>query len=540
MRSFLLFATVTLVCASNLVADPTPDLAQSRVTLTYPEFRTLLDGVNAANKPKVNTPPTALLSAEYEVDLADPRQVVRARWRIESFDSERRLTPVCPARLQLLSNADAKTTWVRDGESLAVITTTAGIHDIQAAFVSPSDQPQQVGGTIQFPIRSAPANLLKLRNVPKETRIRVKGGSPLPSPEGELHFALSTSEVEIHLEAIRPEQSSRWEWRCESVVSPTDTGLQFQTRLMAALLAGDGRELRVELPNDLRALRVEAADLTTWRIETTDTSTTLVARWEDGSLMERILTLNYQVPLAFDATEWPLSAPAPTEPGAQNIFALRKPASLEISGALIESPRTSDWLRGQIQNQPTAFVQTRAAIASVTARALPLAETANLTVKAAEYHTRVVADGSLITTARIELENEGAAQWEFSLPPGGQLLSCSMNGRSLRPVQRSQSLEIPLNPADSKGGLTFSFTGKLPSLSPVAGAITIPLPTSPTFIHALTWTLEIPDAYEVAGIESQAGVVSSGDKRELRLRQELIRGTQVAAEVHYRKRGLQP
>jgi hypothetical protein len=110
----------------------------------------------------------------------------------------------------------------------------------------------------------------------------------------------------------------------------------------------------------------------------------------------------------------------------------------------------------------------------------------------------------------------------------------------VRPIQRPRSLEIPLNPSESKTVITFSFTTKLDALSPVAGAITIPLPITPTFIHTLNWTLAIPDAYEVAGIESQAGVVPATDKRELRLRQELVRGAQIAADLHYRKRGLQP
>lgn len=531
----------------SLFADTPSSFPQTRVSLAYSEFRDLFDAARINSPPKSDTPESAFVSAVYEIDWAGDKNLVEAHWRIENFTANRKLVPVAPNSLGIVASEKNEAVFLSDENQLSIVLRKEGVQEAHVRFASTVTEGANAHYTVKFPVLPAATNLLKLRNVPPGVRVAFHGGSELPAPNGERQFAFSTidSDVQLTLEEARSHLPSRWEWRSEVVVVPGDASLAFHVRLVSSLLEGDGREMRIPLPRDIRGIRPSSEGLDSWRVESDkNNQPVLLLAWNDKAPAERVVELRYATPMGANAEAWTLNAPQSTLPGSGNLFAILHSPSTELSGqglvARTDAVPLSDWMRSQIKGREFSLIRADGT-ARVNVQWLPLAEPANLIGRQAKFQTRIVSDGSTLTEAAMELECESSARWVFQLPPSAKLLRCAVNGHAVRPVRRDSALELLIDPAsrDEKTTVTFSYTDNLPALDPVSGGVTITLPETKVFVHKLEWSLEIPAGYEVAGIESNAEVLPSNKKGRLELGRELVDGTPVVAELFYSKRGIQ-
>ncbi len=547
MKAILAILPLLALPSPIRAADDLPTLAQSQVTMTYPEFRELLDSAKSQTPESAALIDAVFATANYTIDWNEAQTLVEARWQVENFTTNRQAIPVAPASLPVQAVDDAESLFIRTTDHLAVLTRSAGPAVAQGVFAPTITEHGDARRTLHFPILPAATNSLTVRGVPTGMQVEVRGAAILHQSATETTFALSASENEVVLTLTQTDQStaSNWEWRSESLVTSGAASLHFQTYLQATLVDGNSREMQIPIPKDARVSAASSDNLAQWRIETdSEKSQTLVLRWQDAGSPERAVTLEYLLPLPQRSTAWPLAAPtAPDQPHA-NIFAVVVPIAAEISGEQPTSPREgvalSDWLRTKIGTRSVAIVRSNVDT-SVNVTWLPLAESAEVVVRTAKFNTRVVSDGSLLTEAEIEQDSQIPTRWEFQLPSGGQLLRCAVNGKSARPALRGDALELPLDQSSSsqKHIVTYSYTSSHDALDPVAGGITIALPTTETFIHSLTWALELPETYEIAGVESNAEILPPEKNGTLRLQQQLIRATRVSAEIFYSKRGIQ-
>jgi hypothetical protein len=176
----------------------------------------------------------------------------------------------------------------------------------------------------------------------------------------------------------------------------------------------------------------------------------------------------------------------------------------------------------------------------------PRLETAVAIVTKSEYTTRLVGDGSTLTEASLELEHDDALRWSFTLPEKCDLLKCAVDGKPMRPIARENGImEIPLeHGGDSKTTarkVTFSYTCAKGKLHAVEGETTLELPLTPLFIQELNWAIEVPEAYEVTGVDGNVEFAASAEAKTntVRLVKRLCRNERPQAHLFYRKRGLE-
>jgi hypothetical protein len=107
-------------------------------------------------------------------------------------------------------------------------------------------------------------------------------------------------------------------------------------------------------------------------------------------------------------------------------------------------------------------------------------------------------------------------------------------------------MEIPLGHAPgtktATSVITFSFTAAQGKLQAVEGAATLALPLTPVFIQELNWSVELPESYEVTGIdppEMSGPSVSNATPNTTRLVKKLCRNEQPQVQLFYHKRGVE-
>jgi hypothetical protein len=178
--------------------------------------------------------------------------------------------------------------------------------------------------------------------------------------------------------------------------------------------------------------------------------------------------------------------------------------------------------------------------APVTAKWLPLVETAQAVVETATAKTRIVSDGALLTEIDYTVRHERALRWSVDLPEGCELLAASVEGQPVKPIDRGEHvLEFSLPSGKVVSAVALSYTAKKPAFKPVSGQIAVELPQTDLLVHWIDWELRIPIAYEIAAfegnVESAPCGKTDGTSRAIQLHKELCKKERPRAEFFYQK-----
>ena len=237
--------------------------------------------------------------------------------------------------------------------------------------------------------------------------------------------------------------------------------------------------------------------------------------------------------LATDSPDWTLDLPA------------------VVSGTLTLTDPPSDWtvklsseaarIAGSSAILPARPCQIDIALANIsTTPELPRVKIDTATIPSAEYHTRVVTDGSLFCEARVKIQHSEEARWQFRLPVGSQLLSCSVDGVPTRPVVlESEALEIlvpePTTETNTSSTVIITYTARGNAFDPVRGDLRVELPWTPLFVEKIDWHLTLPDGYEASAFEGNVEVAPESQSGTLRFQKHLARGDSPAVQIFYTK-----
>lgn len=545
-----LSVTALTITTTSAESDRKIEIPHGQVSMRFDEFRALFESASKSPPPPEIEPKAALLTAAYEIDWNKNRSLVRADWVVENFTDARTMVPVGMLRAGITPEPDNSAVFLAQGEHLAVLMRTMGPQSAKAVFASRISDHTPDHWSIHFPVVPAATAILRIHNLPADVRVTVRDATELPSGTDDRVFALPAcgQEVHIRVEADRPPVPSHWTTRCDVVVTPGDLSLRYQAQVTATWVSGDGQESRIPLPSGAQRIVIHAETLRAWTIESDPNGTPVaVVTWNDSAATDRTLEIAYSLPVEWNAKSWTLYAPGSSgETSGNHTFAVLHSPTLELhTNQNTDNPHADDtalsgWMRDRIRGKEFSVFQSAGSI-ELTLAWLPLVEPANLMVRIAQFKSRLVPDGSQLMEAEVDVEFDTLTAWQCRLPTTAKLLECSVNGDSIRPIQRGDSIEIPLEAPNGAGKarIRISYTDQGTAFDPVSGGISLELPVSPTFIHALRWSVDIPRGYEVAGIESNAEVVRSNEHPMLTLEQELIRGTPVIAEIFYRKQGLQ-
>jgi len=248
---------------------------------------------------------------------------------------------------------------------------------------------------------------------------------------------------------------------------------------------------------------------------------------------------------------WELRTPSLShEDKVKSLYMFALPPGVEFKGVNLQGPvppaKLPRWI-GDETKAPEFGTVSGAASATLQTKLLPRLETAVAIITKSEYTTKLMGDGSVLTEAKVDIEHDDSFRWSFSLPEKSELLKCAVNDVPMKPIARDKRvMEIPLGHAPgtktATSVITFSFTAAQGKLQAVEGAATLALPLTPVFIQELNWSVELPESYEVTGIdppELSGPSVSNAPPNTTRLIKKLCRNEQPQVQLFYHKRGIE-
>ena len=523
---FAIIATIPATLAA------TPEDTDGQITLPYSQFARLTAQPEPTPTPE---PPvkSALTRADYAITIGDGGQArVQVEWQAENFSDTWAWVAVAP--LGLAIEPDADSTLVASQGEIRLMMATPGIHRAAATFPATSS----LGVAARFPIVPATFTSIEVRGDDPSANWRIDGASMLINADGKSRHLLPATADEIVVRQVEsqpdPKEPETWNVTVEAWVAYDAGWLDHEVRLTAIPADRSGSAIRIVFPDSPPRIDV-ASDGLAGHEQTADG---LVLQWETRTTHERTITLRYRTQVAGDHTQWLPRLPETS--GTTIVLAIPQGAEITGDGWLPDPApaRLPAWLREKSHAQPVLLHSGDPAPASV--KWLPRVETDAMTVAEASISTRVVADGSQLTTAVYQISHTGSGTARWSLPENMTLLDASVSGQRATPVDRGDALEFAL-PAPAHGGhpttLEFSYTGTGAALDRVAGGLVVESPSTPLFAHRIDWSIVLPDGTRLDAVESNAEAApapANAPPGAAFLRRLLTRGEPLRAEVFYR------
>ncbi|MDQ3625440.1 MAG: hypothetical protein M3463_23695, partial [Verrucomicrobiota bacterium] len=486
------------------------DLSRAFVTIPYSELRALWEaGRKGAPGPPPAPAPVAHLVhlAELQLELADQLSALNAVFEVEALEEKWQTISLLggEAQLEKAEAADQAIVW-QDGYQL--LTRQPGRKRVTMQLtarglsrIAPQDE-------LRLQLASATIKRLRVSGIPAASEVRVNGQPAGAVQDGNALFALSSAagEVRIQIVAKRTEpppapKPSQWQAQSQTLVRYSEGRLRFVSRVLARAEDGSGLEMELMLPASARSISVTGDDLAeSVQSRREDGGRALRLRWNTPDVLDRELTLTYAMPSPL-ADQWALPAPAIAEQAeSRHLYAIIPSEGLELQGAELRSGsaahRLPEWMGKEVGSAPFVTAEAGAQLTLQT-RWLPAIATAEAVVTKAKCQLRLVADGSLRTSATYSIRHEAPLAWRLEMPAGVELLSCTVAGRPARPIQREASaleLHLPASADDSKGisSITFEYVGKTTALDPVSGQVALELPRTALFLERLDWSVLVP------------------------------------------------
>lgn len=520
---------------------PPPDLKEARVTIPYSELKALWQAAQRETPEKRKAPvEAALLSARYQVVVKGELAAGVVEYEIENFTDEWITIPLLGAQTQVdeIEPADAQLI-VREGH-YAFVTNKTGKQKLRLKFAV------KMNGA-NFALIASPAaiNTISVAGLPEKQTLRIADATQIAGEKDRISFRLPAAErIEFEVvaeKAIVPPTPSLWKLDTQALVQFADGKLKYRARLAVNADNGSGLSMELEFPPGFDITNVAGPDLGNWQAPTAENQTRrLQLRWQTRDVLRRAVEIEYDAPQSLTGGEWNLKAPRLLE-GENHppLFVVVPEPGLELAipGQAAPPRQLPAWMLEKTDGKNYLAVVGDAAL---TAKWLPLVETAQAVVETVTAKTRIVSDGALLTEIGYNIRHERALRWRVSLPEGSELVATSVDGQPVKPIDRGDRvLEFALPSGKEVSGVSFSYTAKKPAFKPVSGQIAVELPQTELLVHWLDWELRIPVAYEIAAfegnVESAPGDKTDATSRVVPLHKELCKNERPRAEFFYQK-----
>jgi hypothetical protein len=531
---------------SGFAAEPPspPDLTEARVTLPYSELKTLWQAAQP-QAPEKRKPPVeaALLSARYQITLKGDQASGVVEYETESFTDEWTTVPLLGATTQIdeVEPADVQLI-TRDGH-YALVTNRPGKQKLRLKFAV------KLSGTTEgahFRLQTSPAaiNTLTVGGLPEKQTLRLADATQISAEKDRATFRLPAQEQlnfdVVPEKAVTPPVPSRWKLGAQAFVEFAEGRLNYRARLAANSDHGSGLTMELEFPPGVDVTKIEGADLSDWQVTIAEDQARRVhLRWRTRDILRRELEVEYNFPQSLSAGQWSLRSPRLLD-GENDppLFVVVPEEGLELTAGETAAPRQlPSWLRDKVNGKNFLVCL---GDAPVTAKWLPLIETAQAIVETVTAKTRIVSDGALLTEIYYSIRHERALRWSIDLPEGCELLAARIENQPVKPIDRgNRVLEFSLPSGKPITAIALSYTAKKPAFKPVSGQLAVELPQTDLLIHRIDWELRIPVAYEVAAFEGNVESGPSGKpdetSRPIQLHKELCKNERPRAEFFYQK-----
>ena len=559
---------LALACAAALHAAPEPstpppasELGRAFVTIPYSELRALWEAGQAARRAAETPdalPPVAQLvhRAELVLTLGENRSALETKFEAESLTARWQTIPLLGGEARL-EQTDAQVVW-KDGYCL--LASEAGRKTATLNFVTRGAAALTPQAPLRLVLGSATVKLLRVAGIPAGYEARVNGSTgemkngvasfALPSEAGEVTLQLAEPRVE---KPSKPATPSQWQTQSQTLVRYAEGRLHFQSRVFAHADDGSGLELLLTLPANAAAVTAKGDDVEDWAaLRLDDGRRVMRVRWKTADVLDREVAVTYTVPQSPLDEQWLLHAPsAPEHADARHLYVIVPPEGLELKGgalgAAAAANRLPQWMRELIDGAVFVTAEGGSQLALQT-HWLPTIAAAEAIVTEAKGQLRLVSDGSSQTAMSYVIRHQTPLAWKLELPADVNILSCSINGRSARPIQREGGvIEFALPaPADAATGATqvaLVYSAKVKPLDPVSGRVALELPRTPLFIERLDWLVGLPGEFEVTAAEGNVAIAPpaqpGADAGSIALRKDLCSGERPGVELFYQRRSLE-
>ncbi|QIF05614.1 hypothetical protein [Roseimicrobium sp. ORNL1] len=563
-RLCLLVCTASLAWTSTSTGQvpttsPLPSLDNAEVRIPYSELRKLWETAHGVDAKE--PPPGALLAADFRADVSTGKLKLEADFKVESFGKrwERiRLMGAGPA-VAGVEPADARL--LVEGDDLFLLTNTEGAASVKVRFVETALP--SLGSGPFLDLQSAPSAMatLKVNGVAGKQLLKLGEQRVDAAPDGSMQLALPLKGGQSVLSLVDaasepqpdppppPLQASEWTVQNEVLAVEGDGEIKHHARVRLLAVNGSALEATLVLPANVRGVTLsKAEDIRDWKVvRNADGGAELRLRWQTRDIMEREFHLTYALPQLPLATSWELRAPAVAGGNkTKSLFMFALQAGVEFSAPDMQSPvspvRLSKWIAEECK-APEFGTVAGAAEVTVAAKLLPRVDTASAVITKSTCVTKLVADGSVLSETKVEIEHQQPERWVVKLPEKSTLLKCSVNNTPVNPIVRADgALEVPLA-SNGKSEVQLSYTEVKGKLDAVEGQSALELVQTPLFIHEVLWNVEIPEGYEAVGaegnVEFATDTSASGNASTLSLIKKLCRNERPQIALFYRKRGLE-
>ena len=524
-----------------------PELGDARVTLPYRELKTLWQAAQREKAPEKRKPPVeaTLLAARYQLALKGDQASGVVDYETQSFTDEWTVIPLLGAQTQIDEVEPADVQLIAREGHYALVTNHAGKQKLRIKFAAKLNGTTD-GAHFHLATSAASINTLSVSGIPDKQMLRIAEATQLSAEKDRASFRLPAQE-QLDFDVIpekpfAPPTPSRWKLGTHAFAQFGDGKLNYTAHLSANTDNGSGLTMELEFPAGVSVTQLTGVDLADWQMTTTENQSRRVrVRWQTRDVLRRELVAEYNFPQPLTASEWSLRSPRLTEgETTPALYAVVPDEGLELSTAApTPAPRQMPaWLLGLVAGKN---YQVFVGDAPLSAKWLPLVETAQAIVETSTAKMRIVSDGAALTEIEYKIRHERALSWKVDLPEGCELLASTIDGRPVSPIDRGEHVvEFSLPSGKALSSVAFSYTAKKPAFKPVSGQIAVELPQTDLLVHWIDWELRIPVAYEIAAFEGNVESAPCHDatdntSRVIQLHKELCKNERPRAEFFYQK-----
>jgi hypothetical protein len=525
---------------------PVPDLSEARVTLPYGELKSLWQAAQRESLPEKRKPPVeaTLLAARYQLILKGDQAIGVVDYETQSFTDEWTVIPLLGAQTQIDEVEPAEVQLITREGRYALVTNRSGKQKIRIKFAAKLTATTD-GTHFRVAISPASINTLSVTGIPEKQTLRIADATQLSAEKDRASYRLPAQEQldfdVIPEKAVAPPTPSRWKLDAQALVQFGDGKLSYVAHLAANTDHGSGLTMELEFPAGVDITRVTGPDLGDWQATTSENQNRRVhLRWQTRDVLRREVEVEYNFAQPLTGGEWNLKSPRLID-GENNpsLYVVVPAPGLELTAAApAAGPRQlPSWL---VEKAEGKSYMVFLGDAPLTAKWLPLVDTAQAVVETATAKTRIVSDGALLTEIDYTIRHERGLRWSVDLPEGCELLAASIEGQSVKPIDRGEHvIELSLPSGKGVTALALSYTARKPPFQPVSGKIAVELPQTDLLVHWIDWELRIPVAYEIAAfegnVESAPGDKTDATSRTIQLHKELCQKERPRAEFFYQK-----
>ena len=531
-----IFSLPYLQAEDHLVATPSH---KTELKLTYSSLKELIDSLETKAEMKKSPPPVpaTIRSSRYQINItSDKIAEVTADFAVSVFTEDWSKIPLLDDHYSISEILPASTLLVSDEGMLCLLKNETGEHKTTLKFLITANP----DGSFDINFPRSVASQLHFENIEGyEVRgaIQTEGGSYMLPHNG--------TDAKLLPKQTAIAKASTWSADSKALYIVADDELKAEARIQLTANQGDSASsARLILPENSRILTVSGADLAEWK---SASENKLELTWDTHGISRRRVNVCYSVPLPDTDETWSLGIPQlGNDQATKGQIAVVTPPELQLvsedSLPTLDPSSAPDWMKAE--GIPFIVKLPEAETVNVTCKRLSQMQTATAMIKIANFTTQIVADGSTLSSGEIVIQHSDPKPFILNLPEGSEILTCSIDKKPTSPVILSDgSLQIKLTnkskTSEQTSKINLAYTSKLSEIDPIEGKLSLSLPSTPLFIHQLTWNIILPQQYEVTALEGNLEFsANSQNSNTISLIKQLSRNDAAQTDIFYRKQNL--